>query len=94
MMELYLYIEYAGDVLPIEQISVVTPGKVKPIMWAQNGRYGWISKEQIQNLMRRQKDLTKQQKGYARVKPIDLGFHWSEVQLLDPATVKSMRETS
>ncbi len=92
-MELYLYIEYAGDTLPIEQVMDTAVRWIKPILWAQDGRYGWISKEQVQNLYRRQMDSNKQQKGYAKVRPLDLVFHWSEVTPLDPATVELMRKT-
>ena len=87
----YIYIEHSGDNLILQHVWIMV-GKVRPIMWAQQGRYGWISKEQISNLQRRYADLKKQQKGYARNKPIDLAFHWSEVQPLDPVTVKLMRE--
>ena len=92
MNELYIYIEYPGDTLPVLRIVRSLRSGSKPIMWAQEGRYGWISKEQVQNMVRRQIDLTKQQKGYAKDKPLDLVFHWSEVQILDPITVKLMRE--
>lgn len=94
MMEMYLYIEYAGDVLPIEQIMNTAGGWIKPILWAQQGRYGWISKEQVQNLYRRQRDQTKQLKGYMKNKAINLVFHWNDTVQLDPGTVMLMRETS
>ncbi|KKK82002.1 hypothetical protein LCGC14_2807780, partial [marine sediment metagenome] len=87
-MELYTYMEHLGDALRIRHIMANTLFRdvVSPIIWAQEGRYGWISKEQVQNLYRRQRDLEKQQKGYAKDKPIDLAFHWDEVTPLDPAT--------
>ena len=93
-MGLYLYIEYAGDTLPIEQVMDTAVHWIKPIMWAQEGRYGWISKEQVMNMIRREKDSEKQQQGYTREKPIDLAFHWDDTVQLDPETVRLMRETS
>ncbi len=106
MMGMYDYIEHSGDTLPLSSVPEtqrwwhepprqhVNLGYVQPIMWAQEGRYGWISKEQVLNMIRRQIDLTKQQKGYAKDKPIDLAFHWDDTTPLNPATVKLMRETS
>ena len=88
-MEMYDYIERSGDILKPPH-----PQWDGAIMWARDGQYGWISREQVQNLRRRQIDQTKQLKGYMKNKPIDLVFHWSEVQVLDPATVRLMRETS
>jgi len=92
-MKPYFYIEQPGDtlsVLHVEDSNV----HVRPVIWAQNGRYGWISKEQVQNMARRSDDLEKQQKGYARDKPIKLYFHWGDVVELDPITVKLMRAVS
>jgi hypothetical protein len=92
-MELYYYVEHSGDTLTTQYVvGAIHP--TRPIIWAQEGRYGWISKEQVQNLCRRQIDLDKQQKGYAKDGMIKLVFHWSEVQALDPVTVRLMRETS
>ena len=93
IVELYLYIEYAGDTLPIEQIMDTAVRWIKPIIWAQKGRYGWISKEQVQNLYRRKLDMTKQQRGYTKVEPLDLVFHWDDTTPLDPITVELMRKT-
>ncbi len=93
-MKSYVYIEYAGDTLPMRSIVTHFGLGIKPVMWAQEGRYGWISKKQIMNMVRRENDLEKQQKGYAKVKPLDLAFHWDEVTPLDPVTVKLMQETS
>ncbi len=88
MDESYAYIEDSSETLNCKYIADLP---VKPIIWAQDGRYGFISKEQVQNMMRRQEDLAKQQRGYAKDKPLDLVFHWLEVLPLDPATVKLMR---
>ena len=93
-MELYLYLEYAGDTLPIKQVMGTAVRWIKPILWAQQGRYGWISKEQVQNLQRRYADLKRQQKGYAKDKPIKLVFHWDDTTQLDPGTVMLMRTFS
>ncbi len=102
----YYYIEHPGATLPLQKIIeaqgwAFTPPHehivnkfVKPLMWAQEGRYGWISKEQISNMYRRKIDSDKQQKGYAKVRPLDLVLHWDDTTPLDPATVKLMRETS
>ena len=92
-MELYYYIEYSGETLEIHYIKEDL-GYPRPIVWAQEGRYGWISKEQVKNLLSRYKDLGKQQKGYAKDKPIDFAFHWDDTTPLDPATVRLMREVS
>ncbi len=92
-MELYYYVEHSGDTLDIHYIE----GALKiarPIIWAQEGRYGWISKEQVQNILRRYCDLGKQQKGYSMDAPLNLKFYWSETIQLDPATVKLMQGTS
>ena len=89
----YLYIEDPADTLHIWQLEIHR-GLIKPIMWAQSGRYGWLSKEQVQNMVRRQIDLAKQQAGYAKDKPLDLAFHWDDVTELDPVTVRLMREPS
>lgn len=94
MGEPYDYIEHAGDTLNIQYSQIPERIITKPIMWAQNGRYGWISKEQVQNMVRRQIDLAKQQKGYAKDKPLDLVFHWDDTTPLDPITVGLMRATS
>ena len=90
----YLYIEDPADTLHIQHLEIPGRNLIRPIIWAQEGRYGWISKEQVQNLIRRQKDLDKQQNGYASHRPIDLTFHWDDTTPLDPATVRLMRETS
>ena len=74
----YLYIEHPEDTLRIWWPLPTPVSLVKPIMWVQEGRYGWISKEQVQNMVCRQIDLTKQQKGDARNKPLDLAFHWDD----------------
>ncbi len=66
----------------------------KPIIWAQDGRFGYISEAQVQNLQRRRIDLAKQQKGYAKNKPLVLAFHWSDTTQLDPVTVQLMRKIS
>ncbi len=92
----YLYVEDSNDTLTM-RFTEILRGQInitKPIIWVQEGRYGWISKEQVQNMMRRQIDSGKQQKGYAKDKPIDLAFHWDDTTPLDPATVKLIRETS
>ncbi len=86
-MEMYDYIEHSGDTLKPPH-----PDWYRAIMWAQEGRYGWISKQQVLNLRRRQIDLNRQQKGYAKDKPIDFVFHWDDTVQLDPVTVKLMRE--
>ncbi len=88
----YKYIERKGNFLPVRY--VVADAVIKPIMWAKEGQYGWISEEQVRNVYRRWMDLTKQQKGYTKDKPLALAFHWSEVQILDPITVKLMRSTA
>lgn len=87
MSVLYDYIECSGDTLKPPH-----PSATMPIMWAQEGRYGWISREQVQNWLRRIRDLAKQQKGYAKDKPLDLVFHWGDTTPLDPITVQLMRE--
>lgn len=92
-MKPYIYIEHSNSNLILPSVCI-TVNKIRPIMWAQEGRYGWISKEQVQNMVRRQIDLAKQQRGYAKDKSFDLAFHWSEVQILDPITVQLMREIS
>ena len=95
-MELYIYIEHDGDELSLgdlEHIQAIR-GDWKPVIWGQNGRYGWISMKQMSNLQRRYADLKKQQKGYAKDKPIDLAFHWGDTTPLDPAMVKLIRKTS
>ncbi|KKK49584.1 hypothetical protein LCGC14_3133590 [marine sediment metagenome] len=89
----YIYLEDPMDTLNIQHLEVQS-GLIKPIMWAQNGRYGWISKEQVLNMIRRQEDLAKQQKGYAKDKPVKLVFHWDDVVELDPYTVKAIRKIS
>lgn len=88
----YIYVEQPGDTLTMQSIVPCFGRGIKPIMWAQQGRYGWISKEQIRNLRSRQRDLDKQQKGYMRDKPVNLVFHWEDTTPLDPITVKLMRE--
>ncbi len=88
-MEMYDYIEHSGDTLKPPH-----PESTMPIMWAQEGQYGWITKNQVKNLIRRYDDLEKQQKGYSMDAPLNLKFYWSEVQILDPITVRLMRETS
>ncbi len=95
-MEPYLYFEYAKETLPLGSIMylLMIRGDLRPIIWAQEGRYGWISKEQVTNMLRRQIDSGKQQKGYAKDKPLDLAFHWDDTTPLDPATVRLMREIS
>lgn len=94
MNESYIYIEQSEDTLPMLQIVLHLEAGIKPVMWAQAGRYGWISKEQLKNLWQRQKDLEAQQKGYAKDKPLTLQFYWHETTPLDPTTVKLMRATS
>lgn len=94
MMESYVYIEHNKDTLPMQSIIPFFGLGIKPVMWAQEGRYGWISKEQIMNMIRREKDQTKQLKGYMKNKPIDLVFHWDDTVQLDPITVGLMRTTS
>ncbi len=74
MTGLYTYIEYNDDTLPIQEILKLTD-KVRPILWAWNGQYGWISKRLVRNLMRRQVDLVRQQKGYTRDKALDFMFY-------------------
>lgn len=91
--ELYLYIEDSADTLNIRHTNYLRPSPVKPIIWAQEGRYGFISKEQVLNMIRRQEDLAKQQKGYARDEPFTLTFHWSDTVQLDPSVVELMRES-
>lgn len=95
-MSPYLYFKHSGDTLSLGDIEylMMVQGNFRPIIWAQEGRYGWISKEQIQNLQRRYCDLKKQQKGYAKDKPIDLAFHWDDTTPLDPVTVKLIRENT
>ncbi len=93
MSELYYYVEHSGDTLEFHYIQEAL-GYARPIIWAQDGRYGWISKEQVQNMLNRYYDLGKQQKGYSMDAPLKLIFHWSEVVTLDPVTVKLMREIS
>ncbi len=85
----YTYIEHKGNFLPTRYMPMST-NWTKPIMWAKEGQYGWISKEQVRNVYRRWMDLGKQQKGYTKDKPLALAFHWSEVQILDPITVRLM----
>ena len=87
----YAYIEDSSETLNCKYMANLP---VKPILWAQSGRYGFISKEQVQNMVRRQIDLAKQQKGYAKDKPLDLVFHWDDTIALDPYTVGAMREIS
>lgn len=93
MNKLYHYIEHTGDFIPAMYV-LISPLCVKPIMWSQNGRYGWISKVQVWNMVRRQRDLDKQQKGYAKDEPMKLEFHWGDTAPLDPVTVRLMRATS
>lgn len=93
MIESYYYIEHSEDILPTMCIMAALD-HAKPIIWAQGGRYGWISREQVQNLIRRQLDLNKQQKGYAKDRAIELVLHWSDTTPLDPVTVRLIRETS
>ncbi len=92
--DLYLYLEHHEDTLRIWWPGLLPTNLIKPIIWAQEGRYGWISKEQVTNMLRRQIDSGKQQKGYAKDKPLDLAFHWDDTTPLDPATVRLMREIS
>ncbi len=87
----YNYIEHKSDTLPVRYMPMST-NWTKPIMWAKEGQYGWISKEQVRNVYRRWMDLGKQQKGYTKDKPLALAFHWNDVTLLDPTTIKLMRE--
>ncbi len=106
MTELYIYKEESSDTLEFKHMCnpfvfgktkkpiIVVDPIVKPIIWAQDGRYGFISKEQVQNMIRRKMDLAKQQKGYAKDKPLELAFHWEDTLQLDPVTVKLMREAS
>jgi len=91
-MESYLYIEHVGDTLAVHYIEEAL-GCIKPILWAQQGRYGWISKEQVRNMIRRRMDMVRQQEGYTKTKPIDLAFHWDDTTPLDPITIRLMRET-
>lgn len=90
----YYYIEHNEDTLSLLHVLHFHGSAVIPILWAQEGRYGLVSKEQVKNLWRRHNDLIKQQKGYTKNKPIDLVFYWSEVIKLDPVTVKLMRGIS
>lgn len=91
----YYYLEHSEDTLHIWwRGDIFHRSQIKPIIWAQKGRYGWISREQVQNLIHRRIDLNKQQKGYAKDKPFDLAFHWDDTMPLDPATVKLMREVA
>lgn len=90
-MEMYYYVEHSGDTLAIHYIEEAL-GCARPIIWAQDGRYGWISKEQVQNMLRRYHDLKKQQRGYSMDAPLNLKFYWSETVQLDPITVKLIRE--
>ncbi len=93
MTDLYIYKEESSDTLNIELVDCGPPGyAAKPIIWAQDGRYGFISKEQVRNMMRRKKDLAKQQKGYAKDKPLDLVFHWEDTVQMDPVIAELMRE--
>lgn len=93
MSNMYIYIEELSDTLTLNAFQLFTlKKKVVPIMWAQNGRYGWLSKERVQNMMRRIVDLDKQQKGYARDKPLELAFLWEDADQLDPSTVELMRK--
>ncbi|KKN54251.1 hypothetical protein LCGC14_0594330 [marine sediment metagenome] len=92
-MEAYIYIEHSGDTLSIKHLTAAIHW-TKPIIWAQEGRFGYISQTQVQNLQRRQIDLEKQQKGYAKDKPLKLVFHWSDTTPLDPITVQLMRKIS
>ena len=95
MTDSYIYIEGQSDTLPLNAFHIFTlKRKMVPIIWAQNGRYGFISKEQVQNIVRRMIDLDKQQKGYAKNKPLDLSFHWEDTIPLDPKTVELMRKSS
>ncbi len=95
MIESYIYIIEPLDELPLNAFHIFTlKRKIVPILWAQRGRYGWISKEQVQNMMNRITDLNKQQKGYARDKPLNLVFHWQDTDGLDPTTVELMRKSS
>ncbi len=96
MRELYLYVEHHGDELSLGDLEYMQAvwGKWRPVLWAQEGRYGWISMEKIQNMCRRYEDLKRQQKGYAKDKPIKLAFYWDDTTPLDPVTVRFMRETS
>lgn len=87
----YLYIEDSADTLSIKYPVRLRIDLAKPIIWAQEGRYGFISREQILNMIRRQKDLAKQQKGYARNGPLNLVFYWDDTLQLDPFTVELMR---
>ncbi len=89
----YIYLEDPADALNIQHLKVHS-GRVKPIIWAQEGRYGFISKEQVLNMIRRQEDLVKQQKGYVKDKPLDLVFYWDDTVQLDPVAVELMRGTS
>lgn len=93
-MEMYYYVEHNEDTLSMQSIIHFFKNGIKPIMWAQSGRYGWLPKKRIMNMVRRQRDLDKQQSGYTKDRPINLVFFWGEVQILDPITVKLMRETS
>ncbi|KKM90444.1 hypothetical protein LCGC14_1238470 [marine sediment metagenome] len=102
----HIYIEESSETLSLQYVDSLGYQRlvhshwaypidlVKPIIWAQDGRYGFISKEQVLNIMRRQEDLAKQQKGYAKDKPLDLVFTWDDTIQLDPVAVKLMREIS
>ncbi len=90
----YTYIEESADILSAEYLTNLCTSPVKPIVWAQKGRYGFISKEQVLNMMHRLKDLAEQQKGYAKDKPLDLFFHSSDTLQIDPVAVELMRGTS
>ena len=90
----YIYMKESSDTLSIEYLAGLRTDPVKPIIWAQDGRYGLISKRQVLNMMRRQEDLAKQQRGYAKDKPLDLVFNWDDTLQLDPITIKTMRKGS
>ncbi len=87
----YIYLEDPADTLNIQHLKIQR-GLVRPIIWAQEGRYGFISKERVLNMIRRQEDLAKQQKGYAQDKPLNLVFHWGDTIPINPIIFKLMRE--
>jgi hypothetical protein len=86
--ESYTYIKESSDSLCLKYITDLP---VKPILWAQDGRYGWISRAQVRNALRRQTDLGEQQKKYSKSRPVALAFNWEDTTPLDPVTVALMR---